>query len=212
MSSGFVTESEIQERKKVRQEEWERVRKPDDPEAAPEEPVDNRSLWERLEEQKQKKQSEWDEEHKFKNQFRGLNDDEVDFLDKIDDIRSDAERKKWEEEERELDDFEKRQQELREEELLKRLEMEKKSLTKKPTTTPASSSTKKNSQLKLLAGAVKRKSDKVEETTKKPKVTDNSVESEKPGPEKSETQSKTGESGGGGLLGLGDYGSDSDSE
>ena len=89
MASGFVTETEIAERKKVRQEEWERVRKPEDPEAAPEEPVDNRSLWERLEEQKQKKQMDWDEEHKFKNQFRGLNDDEVDFLDKVDDFRYD---------------------------------------------------------------------------------------------------------------------------
>ena len=87
MASGFVTETELEERKKIRQEEWERVRKPDDPETAPEEPIDNRSLWERLEEQKQKKQMDWDEEHKFKNQFRGLNDDEVDFLDKIDDIR-----------------------------------------------------------------------------------------------------------------------------
>ena len=87
MASGFVTETEIAERKKVRQEEWERVRKPEDPEAAPEEPVDNRSLWERLEEQKQKKQMDWDEEHKFKNLVRGLNDDEVDFLDKVDDFR-----------------------------------------------------------------------------------------------------------------------------
>ena len=42
MSSGFVTESELEERKKVRQEEWERVRKPEDPETAPEEPVDSR--------------------------------------------------------------------------------------------------------------------------------------------------------------------------
>ena len=87
MASGFVTETEIEERKRVRQEEWEKVRKPEDPEAAPEDPVDNRSLWERLEEQKQKKQMDWDEEHKFKNQFRGLNDDEVIFLDKIDDFR-----------------------------------------------------------------------------------------------------------------------------
>ena len=87
MSSGFVTESELEERKRVRQEEWERVRKPEDPISAPEEPVDNRSLFERLEEQRVKKQEEWDEEHKFKNQFRGLDDDEVDFLDKIDDVR-----------------------------------------------------------------------------------------------------------------------------
>ena len=42
MSSGFVTEAEVEERRKVQQEEWERVRKPNDPEAAPEEPVDNR--------------------------------------------------------------------------------------------------------------------------------------------------------------------------
>ena len=87
MSSGFVTETELEEKKKVRQEEWERVRKPEDPVAAPEEPVDSRSLFERLEEQKQKKQDDWDEEHKFKNQFRGLDDEEVDFLDRVDDVR-----------------------------------------------------------------------------------------------------------------------------
>ena len=63
-----------------------------------------RSLWERLEEQKQKKQSDWDEEHKFKNQFRGLNDEEVDFLDKIDDIRADVERQKYLEEQKELEE------------------------------------------------------------------------------------------------------------
>ena len=42
MSSGFVTETEVEERKRVRQEEWERVRKPEDPQTAPEEPVDSR--------------------------------------------------------------------------------------------------------------------------------------------------------------------------
>ena len=42
MSSGFVTETELEERKKVRQEEWERVRKPSDPVAVPEEQIDNR--------------------------------------------------------------------------------------------------------------------------------------------------------------------------
>lgn len=31
MSSGFVTESEITEARQKRQEEWERVRKPEDP-------------------------------------------------------------------------------------------------------------------------------------------------------------------------------------
>ena len=72
MSSGFVTEQEINEKKKVRQEEWDRVRKAEDPEIAPEEPYDPRSLFEQLEEHKEKKQEEWDESHKLKNQIRGL--------------------------------------------------------------------------------------------------------------------------------------------
>ena len=72
MSSGFVTEKEIDERKKARQEEWEKVRKPDDPEVAPEEAYDPRSLFEQLEEHRVKKQEDWDESHKLKNQIRGL--------------------------------------------------------------------------------------------------------------------------------------------
>jgi hypothetical protein len=42
MSSGFVTENEIEERRKLRQDEWERVRKPDEPKLVPEEPYDSR--------------------------------------------------------------------------------------------------------------------------------------------------------------------------
>jgi len=198
MASGFVTETEIEEKKRVRQEEWDKVRKPDDPEAAPEEPVDNRSLWERLEEQKQKKQMDWDEEHKFKNQIRGLNDDEVDFLDKIDDIRTDVERKRILDERKELEDFEKRQQELREKELLERLEIEKKSVIKKPSN--INQSTNKNSQMKLLVGAVKRKSEKTNDEPKKTKVGNESDI-------KNENTEKTAASG---LLGLAAYGSDSD--
>ena len=56
MSSGFVTEAEIEAKKKAKQDEWERVRKPEDPQEAPEEPVDNRSLFDRLEENRVKKQ------------------------------------------------------------------------------------------------------------------------------------------------------------
>lgn len=31
MSSGFVTEAEVEETRRLRQEEWEKVRKPEDP-------------------------------------------------------------------------------------------------------------------------------------------------------------------------------------
>ena len=55
MSGNFVTEADLEEARKNRQAEWERVRKPDDPEEAPEETYDHRSLFERLEEHKRAK-------------------------------------------------------------------------------------------------------------------------------------------------------------
>merc|ERR1712150_74155 len=187
------TETEVEEKKRVRQEEGERVRKPEDPETVPEEPVDSRSLWERLNEQKQKKQDDWDEEHKFKNQFRGLNDDEVDFLDKIDNVRANVERNKFLEEQKELEDFERMQQESREKELKERLELEKKVPRKAAVMTAPSGSSKRSSQLKLLAGAVKRKTGSDDLESKKIKTQD-----------KSEAESRSRP----GLLGLAAYGSD----
>ncbi|XP_055332426.1 PSME3-interacting protein-like isoform X2 [Paramacrobiotus metropolitanus] len=77
----FVTEKEIEEKKKVRQAEWEKVRKPDQPLQAPDEPVDNRTLYDRLKEQKLKEQEEKEEARKLKNFVRGLEHDEVEFLD-----------------------------------------------------------------------------------------------------------------------------------
>ena len=192
-SWGFVTE------------EWERVRKPEDPMVAPEEPVDSRSLFERLEEQRVKKQDEWDEEHKFKNQFRGLDDEEVDFLDRVDDVRTENERQRYLDEKRELDEYQRRQQELKEKELEERLEMERKGPGFKRSTSTTSS---KNSQLKLLAGAVKRKGDKDKEIIQEKKMKETSPEST---PEKKESKAVEKPISVG-LLGLGDYGSDSDSD
>lgn len=96
LSRKFVSESELDEKRKKRQEEWEKVRKPDDPEGkcvrtvpnekssmnlnlwyalvhvsfvssseAPEEKYDPRSLFERLQEQKDKKQEDFEEQFKF---------------------------------------------------------------------------------------------------------------------------------------------------
>lgn len=50
MSSGFVSEKTLEEKKKARQDEWDKVRKPEDPEEAPEEaPIwDGRSLYDQL--------------------------------------------------------------------------------------------------------------------------------------------------------------------
>nr|XP_014344561.1 PREDICTED: protein FAM192A [Latimeria chalumnae] len=62
----FVSESEIEERRQRRQEEWEKVRKPEDPVECPEEVYDPRSLYERLQEQKEKKQQEYEEQFQFR--------------------------------------------------------------------------------------------------------------------------------------------------
>ncbi|XP_078741147.1 PSME3-interacting protein [Lampetra fluviatilis] len=83
MKSRFVSEAALEEKRKQRQSEWERVRQPEDPAECPEEEYDARSLFERLQEQKDKKQAEYDEQFKFKNMVRGLETDEVDFLSEV---------------------------------------------------------------------------------------------------------------------------------
>jgi len=161
MASGFVTETEIENRRIARQEEWEKVRKPEDPEEAPEEPQDHRSLFERLEEQRVKKQEEYDEAHQFKNQFRGLDDDEVDFLDKIDDIRTEAERQRIIEERKEVLEYQKKQELLKQQELEERLRIEIKGPELKRSISTGGAKTgvaAKSKQQLLLAAAVKRKS------------------------------------------------------
>jgi len=216
MSSGFVTEAELDAKRKARQEEWEKVRKPDEPKEAPDEEYDGRSLFERLEEQRQKKQFDWEEEHKFKNQIRGLNDEEVDFLDKVDDFRSEWEKKRIDEDKKELEEYQKKQSELMEKQLEERLRKERKIPEVRKV---AGLSSGKTSQLKLLAGAVKRKTDTAKDPAevKKKKEKEEEKEKEEAGERLdcvsvTERQSSVGSAGSGGLLGLGDYGSDSDSD
>lgn len=99
----------------------------------PEEPYDSRSLFDRLKEQRDKKDLEFEETHKLsrfqlnncqlnwlwwkyydlafpstENLVRGLDDDEVDFLDIVDKAKMDAERRQQIEEKNELRDFRQR--------------------------------------------------------------------------------------------------------
>ncbi|XP_039989803.1 PSME3-interacting protein isoform X2 [Xiphias gladius] len=102
LSRKFVSEAELDEMRKKRQEEWEKVRKPDDPEEAPEEEYDPRSLYERLQEQKDKKQEEYEEQFKFRNMVRGLDEDETSFLDEVSRQQSLVEKQRRDEEKQEL--------------------------------------------------------------------------------------------------------------
>nr|XP_014100677.1 PSME3-interacting protein [Bactrocera oleae]XP_014100678.1 PSME3-interacting protein [Bactrocera oleae] len=159
MSSGFVTESEAVEARKRRQEEWEKVRTPDQPLERPEEPYDGRSLFERLKEQKMKKDLEYEEAHKLKNLIRGLDDDEVQFLELVDQNKIDAEKKQIQDERKELQEFRDRVATLQEETADKKLQSEIK--TGKLTKIPNTGTTARPSQKSLLGLGIKRKNGEI---------------------------------------------------
>lgn len=145
----FVSEAELDERRKRRQEEWEKVRKPEDPEECPEEVYDPRSLYERLQEQKDRKQQEYEEQFKFKNMVRGLDEDETNFLDEVSRQQELIEKQRREEELKELKEYRSNLNKVGISSENKK-EVEKKAV--KPIETK-----NKFSQAKLLAGAVKHK-------------------------------------------------------
>uniref|UniRef100_A0A2K5HMS4 FAM192A/Fyv6 N-terminal domain-containing protein n=1 Tax=Colobus angolensis palliatus TaxID=336983 RepID=A0A2K5HMS4_COLAP len=139
----FVSEAELDERCKRRQEEWEKGRKSEDPEECPEE------------EQKDKKQQEYEEQFKLKNMVRGLDEDETNFLDGQQLI----EKQRREEELKELKEYRNN---------LKKVGISQENKKEVPIETK-----NKFSQAKLLAGAVKHKSSE----------SSNSVKRLKPDPE-----------------------------
>uniref|UniRef100_V5HK30 Putative nefa-interacting nuclear protein nip30 n=1 Tax=Ixodes ricinus TaxID=34613 RepID=V5HK30_IXORI len=148
----FVSEAELEEKRKKRQEEWDKVRTAEDPVEAPEEEYDPRSLFERLEEQRLKKQADYEEAHKLKNMIRGLDDDEVTFLEYVDVQKQKAESQRLKEDMQELEEYRKAVASLSEEAMeAKRLEMKKAAAAQ-------GVSTGRRSQLALLSAAVKRKS------------------------------------------------------
>ncbi|KAL6261277.1 hypothetical protein P5V15_008799 [Pogonomyrmex californicus] len=158
MSSGFISEAEIAEQRRMRQEEWERVRTADQPLEAPEEPYDPRSLYERLQEQKNKRDIEYEEAHKLKNMIKGLDDDEVEFLDLVDRTKMEEERKKNLEEEKEMRDFKAAVASLQEQKLNEKLKQELK--TPPVTSKNIACGSSRTSQLKLPVGVILKRSDK----------------------------------------------------
>ncbi|XP_031640762.1 PSME3-interacting protein [Contarinia nasturtii] len=152
MSSGFVTESEVAEARKKRQEEWEKVRQPDEPMERPEEPYDGRSLYERLKEQRDKKDLEFEETHKLKNLIRGLDDDEINFLDIVDKAKMEAEKRQQIQEKNELSEFRQRVASLQEQTIDKKISIES-AISKPKTPKPPA----RQSQKSILAGAVRKR-------------------------------------------------------
>ncbi|XP_071502621.1 PSME3-interacting protein-like [Diadema antillarum] len=147
----FVSESELQAQRQRRQEEWEKVRTADQPEECPEEEYDPRSLFEKLQEQKDKKQSDYDEQFKFKNMIRGIDEDESNFLNDVAEKQMKIESQRLDEEKQLINEC-------------KETIMSRTVSAPSQSTKPASQSAErrprsssKRSQAALLAGAVKRK-------------------------------------------------------
>ncbi|XP_055531953.1 PSME3-interacting protein [Wyeomyia smithii] len=169
MSSGFVTETELAEARQRRQEEWEKVRTADQPLEAPEEEYDGRSLFDRLQEQKQKKDLEYEEAHKLKNMIKTLDDDEVEFLDMVDKNKLNAERQAQIEEAKEMSEFRQKVASLHEQRLDEQIQQQ----MGKPKPSKVPIVTNRMSQKKFLAGVVVKKRKLEEESS----VTTNEVTS-----------------------------------
>jgi len=165
----FISEAEVEEKKRKRQEEWEKVRQPDQPkEAPPDEPEDPRCLFERLKEQKDMQQAEHDEKYQLKNQVRGLEEDEAHFLQVVSRRQEELVKEREEEENELLEEYHKSQAN---QVLVVSAE--------KPDHKPTSSSwvprlgvdlKSKSTQSVLVAGAVKRKRSSNESTEHNGKI------------------------------------------
>ncbi|CAF0974796.1 unnamed protein product [Rotaria sp. Silwood1] len=80
----FLTEEQIEIERQRRQADWERVRSATDPIEAPAEVFDTRSLYEKLKAQHDAKKQEFEDTWAAKNSIRGLDEDETDFLTRLD--------------------------------------------------------------------------------------------------------------------------------
>ncbi|XP_059149050.1 PSME3-interacting protein-like [Physella acuta] len=128
------------------QAEWERVRKPEDPIECPEE--ETRSLFDQLQANKELKDRELEDETKLRSCVKGLDDDEVQFLNYVSNRQVQIEKDRNMEEKSVIE-------EMKNANVVKVNEKKERS----PDSNKSSSSiTKSNSQKLLLQGTIKRKS------------------------------------------------------
>lgn len=120
---------------------------------------DPRTLYDRLQDQKNKKQEEYEETHKLKNLIRGLDNDELSFLELVDKNKIDEAEKKLKEESDALDEYKQAITDLTDEEQVKKIADFKKSLWSASKAETSKKPLAKKSQAALLANVVKRKSD-----------------------------------------------------
>jgi len=151
-SINFISEDTLEEKRKKRQEDWEKVRKESDPEEVPEEAVDRRTLYDRLQEQKMAKEAEKEEASKMRNMVQGLKKDETDFLDFVATRQLKHDREREMEEERLLREVSEARVKLMAEET----NFSPGENSKSASTKTLIGAAKRTNQTALLAGVVKR--------------------------------------------------------
>ncbi|XP_069113113.1 PSME3-interacting protein-like isoform X2 [Argopecten irradians] len=172
----FVSQDEIDSIRKKRQEEWEKTRTEDQPLECPDEVVDNRSLFEKLQEQKMRQQEEYEETHKLKNSVKGLDEDEAGFLEYVSKNQMDMMKARHQEEKDILN-------EIKDASVSKVIEAKLSEERKAPAKPQIGAAQNKKSQMSLLAGAVKRKgSDSVEDGKKRKQSPEKDSTTDTPAP------------------------------
>ncbi|GAA5914924.1 PSME3-interacting protein [Sporobolomyces salmoneus] len=95
VSSRFVSSTDLEAAAAKRKEEWAaayaRIGQEPPKQEETEGGYDPRSLWEKLQENKSKKQEAFEEQLKFKNHFRALDEEEISFLDSMIDENNEEE-------------------------------------------------------------------------------------------------------------------------
>ncbi|CAG8663644.1 7367_t:CDS:2 [Dentiscutata erythropus] len=151
MDQKFVSSAEIEEARKKRAEEWkaayERLgEKP--PEI--EEEYDPRTLYEKLQEQKMKKEEAFQEMTRFSNLIHRLDEDEIDFLATLEHEQRGKEKEKMKKVEQELEEF-RRAAAKADEEAAPKLIIQPETVSAAPIKT----SVKKDAQRMILESAIK---------------------------------------------------------
>ena len=181
---------------------------------APEEAYDPRTLYDRLKEQKDKKDEEYEESRKLKHLIKGLDNEEITFLEMVDNNKLQIETQRHKEEVEAIDEFKRAVSHLNNEEQEKRINQFKTDLFSKNAIKDNSSDkvVKKTSQSALLANVVRKRGKSESNEEKIPKKQKSDEKSDKNECNSSENSNKSCETSIqciGVLPGLGLYASDS---
>jgi hypothetical protein len=159
---------------------------------APEEVYDSRTLYDRLKEQRIKKEEEFEESKKLKHLIKGLDNDEISFLEMVDNNKIQLETERWKEEVMAIEEYKRAVAHLNSEEQEKRLQQFKydillnsrkkknESNSLSPKDKNQNKTLKKSSQSALLANVVKKRTHSESSEEKDPKkVKNESIELDK---------------------------------